>query len=405
MKHLILTILASLFVFNAQAKVEVLFHPHDPTLEQIAQWILEADRSIDIAMYNMETGDASPVIQALKSKAVQERLQAGKLQIRLIFEGYGTPEDNTKKMGSLEALGLDVRYLGLMVKVHHKFAVIDSGRKIQRVVTGSANWSLSSYRNYNENILFFENEGEISSRYQQEFNRLWLNAKEFGEQTATKEILVPAFTEQDNVEIFFNSPRTIDRDSQEPSLLTDQVVRLINEAQTEIKVASTRIRLQPILEALLAAAQRGVNIQVVLSQDDFMDIGRRTQYLMGHKNIEVRVKFYNLKVADYMTYQMHNKFMIVDSQTVWSGSFNWSNSSENKHIENVVEMTGDTALEVLPSYEEEFQMLWELGRENLAQTLQKIEADAPTTCSFSPMSLKINEARKLTQLGKTCNQP
>ena len=154
MKTLIIAL--SLVVASfAQAKVEVLFHPHDPTLEQISQWIMEAESTVDIAMYNMETGSSSPVIQALKSPDVQARLHSGQLQMRLLFEGYGTPEENSKKMAALEELGLDVRFLGKVVKVHHKFAVMDAGLRNHRVVTGSANWSLSSYRNYNENILFF----------------------------------------------------------------------------------------------------------------------------------------------------------------------------------------------------------------------------------------------------------
>ncbi|MES2964414.1 MAG: hypothetical protein V4760_11015, partial [Bdellovibrionota bacterium] len=50
----------------AQAKIETLFHPTDPTLPKIGQWIRETDRTIDIAMYNMETGGSSPVVEALK---------------------------------------------------------------------------------------------------------------------------------------------------------------------------------------------------------------------------------------------------------------------------------------------------------------------------------------------------
>ncbi len=48
------------------------------------------------------------------------------------------------------------------LKVHHKFAVIDSALSTHRVITGSANWSLSSYHNYNENIVFFDQEPEVA---------------------------------------------------------------------------------------------------------------------------------------------------------------------------------------------------------------------------------------------------
>lgn len=66
-----------LLPLHADAKIEALFHPHDPTLEKIASWIEEAESRVDIAMYNMDTTDGSPVIQTLKSESIQARLQSG----------------------------------------------------------------------------------------------------------------------------------------------------------------------------------------------------------------------------------------------------------------------------------------------------------------------------------------
>ncbi|WP_413943479.1 phospholipase D-like domain-containing protein [Bdellovibrio sp. HCB-162] len=395
---------ALFFAVNSYAKVEVLFHPHDPTLEKIATWIEEAQSTVDIAMYNMETTSASPVIQVLQSPSVQKRLQEGRLQIRLIFEGYATPEENEKKMSALESLGIDVRYLGKSVKVHHKFAVIDAGLSNHKVITGSANWSLSSYRNYNENILFFTKENEITSRYQQEFNRLWVNSEEFGRHSDNNETNEVSFFDQGDVEVFFNSPRTLDRKSNEPSRLTDQVVRLINEAQSEIKIATTRVRLKPVLEALQVAANRGVKIYLVISQDDFMDIGKRAQYLLSHRNLQLRVKFYNLEVSEYMAFQMHNKFMIVDNAKVLSGSFNWSESSEKSHIENLVELSGSAAEDVLPSYNQEFSDLWNMNRESLKPLSDYLKTSSKVSCAIKPMALSVSEIRQVLKLVKNCSQ-
>lgn len=383
-----------LFTLQAQAKVEVLFHPHDPTLEKIAQWISEAQGTVDIAMYNMETSQSSPVIQELSSPRTQQRIQNGQLQIRLIFEGYATPEENAKKMAELENLGIDVRYLGKSVKVHHKFAVIDSASNTSRVITGSANWSLSSYRNYNENIVFFDGESEVTGRYQHEFNRLWMNAKEFG-QRHKSQIVELEYDAQDDIEVFFNSPRTLDKKSDEPANLTEQVVRLIEGAQNNLKIATTRVRLQPVVEALSAAADRGVQIRLLISQDDFMDIGRRAKYLLNHPNLQVRVKFYNLDVSEYMAFQMHNKFMIVDDETVLTGSFNWSESSEKSHIENLVELRGHVAQDVLPTYDQEFENLWTMGRSQLQPLIGNLKGSRQTSCEISPVALSVPEVRLL----------
>lgn len=386
----------------AQARIEALFHPHDPTLETIAQWIYEAESTVDIAMYNLESGPASPIIQTIQSPPVQARIRNGSLKIRMVLELYGTPEENTKKRQAMEDLGVDVRYLGRSVKVHHKFAVIDSLKSVDRVITGSANWSLSSYRGYNENILFFTQEPEATSRYQTEFNRLWLNSVEFGFTGPTPEITPVPFVDQEGMEVYFNSPKRLEPGSSEKSNLTNEIVNLINSSQSHLQIASTRIRLIPVLEALQAAAVRGVKVQAVISQDDFMDLGKRAKYLLSNPNIDLRVKFYNLQVAEYMTYQMHNKFMIVDGHTLVTGSFNWSSSSENNHIENIVILSGRLAQEVLPSYENEFASIWNLGRTEFPSVLEALKNQMHHECSIPKMALYPKEIRQLLKFKPQC---
>lgn len=399
-------LLSVLFVLilslQSQARVEVLFHPHDPTLEKIAQWITEAHASVDISMYNMDLTDNSPVVQALKTPAIQERLHSGNLHIRMTLELYGSPAENEKKRQQAEALGIDVRYFGRSVKAHHKFAVIDGHRpELARVITGSANWSMSSYQGYNENILFLSQEPEATYRYTVEFKRLWENSKEFGFSSGESLNILPFAADQEDIEIYFNTPRVLTPSSSEESNLTKQIVKRIQSAQSELLIATTRIRLVPVLEALQAAAERGVHIQAVISQDDFRDLGRRAKYF--HPNFQLRVKFYNLKVADYMRYQMHNKFMIVDRKEIVTGSFNWSMSSENNHLENLIALSGSKAQEVLGNYLNEFNSIWDLGRTSYSSTLETFKSGANPGCAIPHMSLYPQEIRALLRYSKSCH--
>lgn len=401
MKFFVLTA-AMMMSLAAEARIQVLFHPHDPTLEAIAGCISDAKSTVDIAMYNMDTTTGSPVIQTLQSPEIQKRIKSGDLRIRMVLELYGTPAENDKKRQTVEDLGIDVRFLGKSVKVHHKFAVIDAGGALDRVITGSANWSLSSYKNYNENILFFTQEPEVTSRYQFEFNRLWNASKEFGVSKNYPEVAAPRIQDQQDIEIYFNSPKTIEPGSSEPSNITNEIVRLIKGAKSNLQIATTRVRLQPVMEALLAAAQRGVKTQVLISQDDFRQLGPRAKYLMNHPNIQLRIKFYNLNVGAYITYQMHNKFMIVDGETLFTGSFNWSDSSENSHIENVVVLKGAAAQQVLPSYKNEFTDLWDLGRNEYAPLLQSLKQGQHPECVIPQMALTQPEIRQLLNYGNDC---
>ena len=74
----------------AEARIQVLLHPHDPTLEAIAGCISDAKSTVDIAMYNMDITDQSPIIQTLKYPEVQKRIQSGDLRIRMVLELYAT---------------------------------------------------------------------------------------------------------------------------------------------------------------------------------------------------------------------------------------------------------------------------------------------------------------------------
>lgn len=399
---LLISVFLLFFAFQATAKVEALFHPHGPTLEKIAEWIEEADSTIDIAMYNMDVKESSPIIATLKSPALQSRIRSGQLKIRVNLELYSTPEANAAKRQALEDLGADVRFLDhRSVKVHHKFAVIDANGKNPRVVTSSANWALMSQVGYDENFLFFTQENEVTARYQQEFLRLWQASKEFGTSLSFPEQKPLPIVDEPESEVVFNSPRTLDPKSSEKSVLTDEVVRSIQAAQKNLEIATARIRLVPILEALRAAADRGVQVQAVLGQDDFRDLGKRARYLV-HKNIQVRIKFYNLDLSDFLKFQMHNKYMIVDGHTLISGSFNWSRSSEFKHIENIVILTGSKAQEVVPDYHQRFLEIWQMGRDQYASTLAALENKQHPGCALPAMVLTPEEVKTLLKFKGDC---
>lgn len=408
MKRISFSILAFCLSFStsAQAKVDVLFHPTDPTLEKIATWIEQAERTVDIAMYNMDTTAGSPIVQVLQKTLMKQRLQQGDLSVRFIFEGYGTAEENKKKAEEIEALGFDVRFVKSGKHVHHKFAVIDANSVNARVVTGSANWSLSSYKNYDENILFLEQEAAATQAFGTEFERLWKQSEEFGIRMPHEKRELPEVGSGQDIEAFFNSPRFLEGSDADENVLTSQLVRLIDGAQSEIVIATTRSRIEAVNVALRAAADRGVKIKMILSQDDYRDLWKRAKLLLGHPNLELRIKFYNLKPSQYLTYQMHNKWMVIDKKTILTGSFNWSDSSENQHIENLVELDGKSAMEVLPKYLSRFDLLWERGRSTLPTLLSDLESKKQQgelpTCGFAPIALTYEEVRSVLKLAPKC---
>lgn len=379
------------------ARVDVLFHPKGPTLESVAAWIESASSRVDIAMYNMETTSKSPIIKMLQSPSVSKRLANGDLKIRLIFEGYGTPAENEKNMQNLENLGIDVRSLNSGKKVHHKFAVIDPELPSARVITGSANWSLNSRNNYHENILFVSEGPSFSNLFESEFEMLWKNSKEFGVDLgieATKLFLAP---KNPSMNAHFNSINysfLADELRAKPttgSTLTNVIVKAIHSAQKSILVATTRIKIKEVADALKAARQRGVDVKIVVSMDEYRCSPGRSYSRELSKDMEVRVKIYNLNPCEYLVNQMHNKYMIVDGHKLLSGSFNWSNSSELSHIENIVEISANKYPDVVAKYVENFWSIWNLNRS--AWNEEKVATS--TECAFTPTALSFKEIDSL----------
>jgi phosphatidylserine/phosphatidylglycerophosphate/cardiolipin synthase-like enzyme len=52
---------------------------------------------------------------------------------------------------------------------------------------------------------------------------------------------------------------------------------------------------------------------------------------------------------------MHHKFVILDQQTVVTGSYNWTHESEEENQENLLILRDEYSVE---AYSQEFEALW-----------------------------------------------
>lgn len=435
-----LTLLLSLILLSlsAKAEVSVLFHPYDPTLKTISKWISQAKESVDIAMYNIDADGKNPIVAKIKSRSIQKRLKSGRLQIRMIFEGFASKEKNAAKMQKLEDLGIDVKYLGSSKKMHHKFAVIDANGSNPRLITGSANWSMSSRRHFNENILFMQKEYDFTDQFNNEFVLLWKVSREFGNKHEYTDVIRhgarPSLKAKFNTSNFkVKNGRLVKDRSKKGYVLTRKIIKTIDEAQEHIQIATTRIKLRPIYDALLNAAARGVKIDIVVSMSEYTYKNSRKRKKLpscssafekncstsknfsiflsrdsfkGHENINLRVKYFNLQktAAASLVKQMHSKYMIIDSNKVLTGSFNWSYSAEYNHIENIVTLEHSQYPSVLENFSHDFDRLWALNRDGYEPLIEKVEANLLKSrkmkCSFNPMTLSFEEVDYLLASGK-----
>ncbi len=123
------------------------------------------------------------------------------------------------------------------------------------------------------------------------------------------------------------------------------IADLIRRANSSVYVAVYIFTNPTLADALVDAHRRGVRVIVVVEQSNENATGSQVAYLRG-QGIDV--------VLDNNTYLMHHKFVIIDSEYVVTGSYNWTLSAEDRNDENVIIIRDR---EIAQLYEEEFRRI------------------------------------------------
>lgn len=115
---------------------------------------------------------------------------------------------------------------------------------------------------------------------------------------------------------------------------TAAILRELDEAKQDVYVQAYSFTSKPIAEALVRDKQRGVQVQVILDHSQPTARGSMMKALK-HAHIPVFIDKQH-KIA-------HNKVMIVDGETIITGSFNFTAGAEHDNAENML-ILHDTAL-------------------------------------------------------------
>jgi phosphatidylserine/phosphatidylglycerophosphate/cardiolipin synthase-like enzyme len=101
-----------------------------------------------------------------------------------------------------------------------------------------------------------------------------------------------------------------------------------------------------IAQALLTAHKHGIDVKIVLDKSQ-ATATYSSATLLANVGIPVRI--------DQQYAIMHDKFMVIDDETVETGSFNFTQSASNMNAENVI-VLHDAA--VAKRYAQEWDKLW-----------------------------------------------
>jgi phosphatidylserine/phosphatidylglycerophosphate/cardiolipin synthase-like enzyme len=109
------------------------------------------------------------------------------------------------------------------------------------------------------------------------------------------------------------------------------IVKAIDGAKAEILVQAYSLSAKPLINALGRAKARGVKVRVILDKAD-----ERSRDGAGARLIAKRI----LPQVDTGVASAHNKVMVIDRDTVITGSFNFTVAAQKKNAENVLLIKG-----------------------------------------------------------------
>ncbi len=108
---------------------------------------------------------------------------------------------------------------------------------------------------------------------------------------------------------------------------TQLVVATLAHAQTTVLVQAYSFTSAPIAQALVDAKKRGVVVEVILDKSQRTEHYSEADFLL-HAGIPVSI--------DAAHAIAHNKIMILDDETIITGSFNFTKAAEEHNAENVL---------------------------------------------------------------------
>jgi len=132
--------------------------------------------------------------------------------------------------------------------------------------------------------------------------------------------------------------------------IAEEIIRQIDNAQEYIDIAIYSFTYEPIAGAIIRAKNRGVRIRILMDRGQSKGKYSKYKYLLD-SGIAV--------IQDRHTGIMHNKIAIIDGRILFTGSYNWSKSAEERNEENLLEFIDEK--EIIKVYQERLDYLWEFN--------------------------------------------
>ena len=144
--------------------------------------------------------------------------------------------------------------------------------------------------------------------------------------------------------VYFTSPKYPDDPRDHHGGVDERFVAFLQRAQQSIDMAIYDLDLDNVADALIAAKDQGVTVRIVTDSDNL-----KTQAIVRLQRAGIIV------VDDKREAIMHNKFAVVDSLAVWTGSWNFTENDSYRYNNNAIEIDSP---ELARNYHTKFELMF-----------------------------------------------
>ena len=288
-----------------------------PSLEKrLVARLADAVERIDAALYHLNSAPIADALIEAHNRGVQ---------VRMVTE---TDNIDEEAIGRLQEVGIPVADDGDPDSyMHHKFIVIDE----RYVWTGSYNTTYNGAYKNNNNVIFIDSV-PLAYNFVQEFRELFLDM-EVGKPSGG---FVTKLSDGTQISTYF-SPKN------------DTISPLLQEVQSakkSIYFMAFSFTHDALGDAMRDCFESGVDVQGVFEARQVDD---RYSEHNAMKDAGLRV------VLDENPGTMHHKVIVIDGETVITGSYNFSKNAETRNNENLLIIKGNR--EIAVSYLAEFERI------------------------------------------------
>ncbi len=285
--------------------------------------------AIDAARLSVDAAVYSFSLHNVRDALIRAQRRGVVVRVVMESDNIDGPDPQELKDAGIPLLG--DRRQGTM---HNKFFVIDRSE----VWTGSMNPTGSGAYDQNNNLLRIRS-SEVAQDYEAEFNEMFVDdvfGPEAGKPTPKPNVTLGGA----QLWIYFSPD-----DHVQPAL-----VQLLDQAKSSIHFLAYSFTADPLGEAIRRRAADGITVAGVMDADQVKsNVGTEFDAFRA-AGLDVRL--------DGNPDAMHEKVMIIDEQTVVTGSYNFTNSAATTNDENVV-VIRDPGL--ASAYLQEFQRVYALA--------------------------------------------